>query len=310
MGAVLDVILPFFALIGCGFFAARRGLLPEGAIAGLNAYVWYFALPCMAFRALALRPLAESFDGRFVAAWLAGGWLVYAGVAALGRALFRAPAGEAVLLGQGAQLGNVGYMGIPLMFSLYGETGAALAVLAMLCDTLLIQVPTLAFLELAKAKGGNPAKAALGVLKGFAKIPVVTGVALAVAVVALGLRVPAAVTFFTDLLGRTAGPVALFAIGASLAGRRISDGLKEVSLVVACKLAVAPLVVAAAMAAILGGGERAVVGVLLAALPVGGNYYLVAENSGYSGARASSAILISTVLGVASFSATAAWIAG
>lgn len=310
MGAVLDVILPFFALIGCGFFAARRRLLPEGAIAGLNVYVWYFALPCMAFRALALRPLSESFDGRFVAAWLAGGWALYVGVAALGRVLFRAPAGEALLLGQGAQLGNVGYMGIPLMFSLHGETGAALAVLAMLCDTLLIQVPTLALLEMTKSRGGDPFKVAANVLKGFVRIPVVSGVALAVVVVAAGIRPPAAVTFFSDMLGRTAGPVALFAIGASLAGRRIADGLPEVGLMVVCKLALAPLVAAAAMGLFLGGGERFVVGVLLAALPVGGNYYLVAQNSGFSGARASSAILISTVVAVASFSSVAAWMAG
>ncbi len=304
MGAVLDVILPFFAVIGCGFLAARRRLLPEGAVAGLNAYVWYFALPCMAFRALAARPLEESFDGRFVAAWLIGGWALYLTVAALARLLFRASLGEALMLGQGAQLGNVGYMGIPLMFSLYGEAGAAFAVLAMLTDTLLVQVPTLALLEVAKARGGRPVDAVLGVLKGFVRIPVVTGVALAAAVAASGTAPPAALAFFADMLGRTAGPVALFAIGASLAGRRLADGLPQVGLMVGFKLAVAPLAVAASMA-LFGGGERLVVGVLLAALPVGGNYYLLAQNSGFSGARASSAILVSTAIGVASFSALA-----
>jgi hypothetical protein len=41
---------PFFALVLLGWIAARAGPLPESAIPGLNAYVLFFALPCMLFR--------------------------------------------------------------------------------------------------------------------------------------------------------------------------------------------------------------------------------------------------------------------
>ena len=50
MQAILAVTVPFFALVLLGCFAARRDLLPESAIPGLNAYVLFFALPCMLFR--------------------------------------------------------------------------------------------------------------------------------------------------------------------------------------------------------------------------------------------------------------------
>lgn len=311
MGAVLNVILPFFAVIGCGYLAARRRLLPEGAIAGLNAYVWYFALPCMAFRALAMRPLAESFDGGFVLGWLAGGWAVYLVTAGLGRLLFKAPMGVALLQGQGAQLANTGYMGMPLMLALYGEGAAALAVLAMLIDLVLVQVPTMALLEVSKARGGAPLAAAAKVLKGFTRIPVVLAVAAGAVVAGLGLPVPDALAFFTELLGRTAGPVALFAIGASLAGRRVTDGLGEIGLISLGKLVLHPLFVAAGMSVTLGmDNPRAMIAVLLAALPVGGNLYVVAQNYGIYAGRISSTILISTAVGVASFSALAVALTG
>jgi hypothetical protein len=43
MQAILAVTIPFFALVLCGYLAARQRVLPETAIAGLNAFVLYFA---------------------------------------------------------------------------------------------------------------------------------------------------------------------------------------------------------------------------------------------------------------------------
>jgi hypothetical protein len=48
--AILLITFPFFALVLCGYVAARRGMLPLEAIPGLNAFVLYFALPCMLYR--------------------------------------------------------------------------------------------------------------------------------------------------------------------------------------------------------------------------------------------------------------------
>jgi len=50
MQAILAVTIPFFAIVLCGYLAARQHVLPESAIPGLNAFVLYFALPCMLFR--------------------------------------------------------------------------------------------------------------------------------------------------------------------------------------------------------------------------------------------------------------------
>ena len=45
MQAILAVTIPFFALVVAGYLAAWRGVLPDSAIPGLNAFVLYFALP-------------------------------------------------------------------------------------------------------------------------------------------------------------------------------------------------------------------------------------------------------------------------
>ena len=62
MQPILTVTTPFFALVLLGYIAARRHLLPASAIPGLNAYVLYFALPCMLFRFGASMPFARLLD--------------------------------------------------------------------------------------------------------------------------------------------------------------------------------------------------------------------------------------------------------
>ena len=68
---VLTVTFPFFALVLCGYLAARRRLLPLEAIAGLNGFVLFFALPCMLYRFGASTPIAQLLDVGVLVTWLA-----------------------------------------------------------------------------------------------------------------------------------------------------------------------------------------------------------------------------------------------
>jgi hypothetical protein len=62
MPAILAITVPFFALVLCGYLAAQFRVLPQSAIPGLNAFVLYFALPCMLFRFGAATPFAQLLD--------------------------------------------------------------------------------------------------------------------------------------------------------------------------------------------------------------------------------------------------------
>jgi malonate transporter len=47
--SIFNTALPFFALIFCGYAAGRLKLLDETAAAGVNTFVFYFALPAFLF---------------------------------------------------------------------------------------------------------------------------------------------------------------------------------------------------------------------------------------------------------------------
>ena len=204
---------------------------PTNAIGGLNAFVLYFALPSLVFRGIALRPVAEILDLPYVAAWAD---------CRLGRIrsdrlsrqgpVFKSPFGVCLLQGQGAELSNIGYMGLPLMIALVGEKAAVPAILAMLTDMVLVQTPTMALLEIARNRHGHPLATAGKVLRGFASNPLVLALAVAATVAGLAGSGPGTGRCLHRILGQAAGPCALFAIGAKLAGQPVADRFSEVAL--------------------------------------------------------------------------------
>ena len=70
MLAVLIITFPFFALVLCGYVAARRALLPTLAIPALNTFVLFFALPCLLYRFGATTPIAQSLDPSVLSVYL------------------------------------------------------------------------------------------------------------------------------------------------------------------------------------------------------------------------------------------------
>jgi predicted permease len=119
MQAILAVTVPFFALVLCGWLAAWRGVLPEMAIPGLNAYVLFFALPCMLFRFGASMPFAQLIDPVLIGVYAASALLiVFVTIAAT---LARHGSAHGVELKDAAfgalvaAFPNTGFMGVPLL---------------------------------------------------------------------------------------------------------------------------------------------------------------------------------------------------
>ena len=111
---ILLVTIPFFALIAAGYAAARAGALPLAAIPGLNAFVLYFALPCMLFRFGAGTPIAQLLDAGVVLVWGASALIVVAATVALARRQ-RIGWNDAAFGALVAAFPNTGFMGVPLL---------------------------------------------------------------------------------------------------------------------------------------------------------------------------------------------------
>ena len=133
MQAIAVVTAPFFALVLAGWLAAWRHVLPESAIPGLNAFVLYFALPCLLFRFGATTPLAQMFNPAMAGVYLLCA-LAIVGVTialTLDETVQLKDAAFGALV---AAFPNSGFIGVPLLVALLGPAAAGPAICSLSAD--------------------------------------------------------------------------------------------------------------------------------------------------------------------------------
>ena len=308
MFPILLKTLPFFAVIGLGFAAGRTQFFSIDATAYLTKFVFYFALSAMLFGFAANLDLRAVFSWSFVAAYLLGSGLVWAVVLVAAR-LRGAGLPEAVFEAHTGVIGNVGFLGIPMLSLLMGQAAIGPVLLVLSLD--LIVFSSVLTIVITAVRGGKVTAGTIRLLvEGLLKNPMIVSMVLGLAWGATGWVLAAPVEEFLTLLGAAATPCALFAIGASLAGRRAERMGVAIWLSFA-KLVLHPLCVAVACLWIFT-VERYAAGVMIAAsaLPVAGNVFILAQHYGVAPHRVSAAILISTAISVVSVTAVIAWVGG
>ncbi|MGZ8260894.1 MAG: AEC family transporter [Caldimonas sp.] len=325
MQAILAVTIPFFGLVLLGWIAARLHWLPGSAIPGLNAYVLFFALPCMLFGFGSSLPIDRLADPVLIAIYLAAALSVVALTVALtlGR-----PGRDGVSLrdaGFGALVAafpNSGFMGVPLLVALLGETAAGPVIGAIVVDLVFTSTICLALAQSQSHRGSggdrNLLRAAALSLRGALTNPLPGAIALGAVFAVTGSALPSSLAQIVRMLGESATPVALFTVGTVLwrAGQHADTRTP-----VARYLPVALVKLVAHPALVFGLGTLArtlgapltpfglMVLTLTAALPSASNVSLLAERYGADNGRIARIIMASTVLAFATFSALA-WVFG
>ncbi|TJZ92284.1 AEC family transporter [Paracoccus gahaiensis] len=292
---ILLKTLPFFGLIGLGWAAAAMRFFPPEGAAWLTRFVFYFALSAMLFRFAAGIDLGALFDLRFALAYLGGSAVVWAAGIAVARARGLGLA-EAAMEAQCCMIGNTGFLGVPMLVVLLGERAVGPVLMVLTIDMLVFST-LITLIVHASRHGGLRVAAVLPVLRGIAANPMILAMVAGLAWGGLALPMPAPLDEFLALLGAAATPGALFAIGASLAGRSLAR-LAPAGWLSFAKLGLHPLAVGLAAWALRVDPFAAGVMVVAAGLPVAGNVYILAQHFGIAQQRVSTAILISTAASI------------
>ena len=303
MLAIFLKTLPFFALIGTGYVAGRTRFFTAEATAYLTRFVFYFALSAMLFGFAANLDVAAIFDWPFVFAYTFGTglvWLLVAAVA-LGRGTNRE---EAVFEAHTGVIGNVGFLGIPMLALLLGPKSVGPVLLVLAVD--LIVFSSILTMAITGLRAGRVSAQIFGVLAlGLAKNPMIVSVVLGIGWGATGLALPGPVAEFMTLLGAAATPCALCALGASLSGRS-AERVEVAGWLALAKLVLHPAAVAGACWLFGVTGYPAGVMIAAAALPVAGNVFILAQHYRVAPQRVSTAILLSTAASVLTVTAVIA----
>jgi len=308
MIAILNLALPYFGLIFIGFACGKSKKLPESGLAWMNFFLLYVSLPALLFGIMSRTPFAELNNPPFLIATTLGTATVFTLAMAGGRLLGGLSFRESALAGLGGAYGNIGYMGPGLGFAVVGAKAAAPIALIFCCDSIFLFSIVPLLVELSDREHPSLLHALGVVARQIVLNPLIMSACAGALAAALHLEFPAAIMNTLAFLQNAAAPVALFALGVTVALRPFRRMPWEVPAIVALKLLVHPALVFALML-LLGPftPEWAVTAVLMAALPPALNVFVIARQFDSWIEPASVAVLIGTFASVVTLT-TVMWL--
>ena len=200
---IISLVIPFFAVIGCGYFGAR--LIGEAGLEGISNLVLYFALPVLIFGLMARSNLADRFPPDFVAAYLTVSILLFGLALITIKRLYQLNRAESAIGAMGAIYGNTGYMGVPILVIAMGHAASIPAVISLVLDVAVMIPLAAAVVESGDNSGGR--SLLLGAKRAFLATfqnPLILAAMLGGLWSLSGLAMPVMMNGFLDLLGAAA----------------------------------------------------------------------------------------------------------
>ncbi|MGA6100061.1 AEC family transporter [Stutzerimonas marianensis] len=295
MSAVVNVVLPVFALILLGFVCRRTGRMGPTGASELNRFVVWLGLPALLFSVVARSTWSELWQPGFITAFAVGCLGVFAFTLGY-RLLQKQPLVDASLDALGASYANTGYIGIPLCMLVLGDEALQPAMVASIVVVCVLFAIALACVETGLHAGQGFGRTLAKVAAALLRNPLVVAPLLGGLWAASGATLPVALATLLKLLGAAAAPCALVSLGLFLAQPQPGGRVTGVWPLVGLKLIAQPLITGYLAFQVFELPPLwAYSALLLSALPTGTGPYMLAEFYGREGSRVSRVVLYSTL---------------
>ena len=292
---VVALTSPLFLLAGLGYALVRWFAWPKSISDGLTRFVFTVAVPALLFRLMSDFGRLPPVDARLLIAYFGGSVIVFALGRVIALRVFRMDGAAQSVFAMGGIFANTLLLGIPLAKIALGDPALPVVSLVLVFNSLVLWTLVTVSVEWARTRTVS--------LAGFAETaknvvtnPVVASILAGTAWGWAGVPFPGIAGRTLDLIGQAAVPLSLIALGMGLAEFGVRNAWRESTAICVLKLAAQPIAVfALARLLDLPPLETQAV-VLLAAMPVGANVYLMAREFGALPGPIAASLVISTAL--------------
>ncbi len=288
-----NVVLPLMLCIMLGYFLRRIGMIGETLRTGMNSLCFKVFLPFYLFNSVYATDVTASFNGKLMIFCCA------AMIAWFALLMFIIPRIEqenprrGVLI-QAMFRSNFALFGLPMAESLCGaEKMGPTTLLIGICVPL---VNVLAVITLESFRGGKPSVKKM--LLGIAKNPLIIASLLGLAFNLLNIPLPSAVHKTITDLGKVATPLSLVALGASFTFASAAAFRNQLTLGVAGKLVICPLIMVSLGAALGLRAEMLVPVLIYFGAPTAVSSFPMAQQMDGDGELAASLVVFTSALSI------------
>jgi malonate transporter len=295
---LVELSAPLFALVLVGYVIGRSPRWPPPYTDALSKFLLTVPLPALLFRLMSDLSQLPPVDARVLLAFFGGCFVVFAAGRFVAATVYRLDGVGQSVFALGGIFSNNVLLGIPLARAALGEAAMPSVGLVLVFNSLALW--TLITVSVEWARHGELSVRGFGnTVRSVLTNPLVASILIGVAFGLTGWRLPRFIAQPLGLIAEPAVPLSLIVLGMGLARYGVRSGWQVAGGITLMKLVAQPLVVwAIAWAIGLPALETQAV-VLLAALPVGINVYLMAREFNALEPPVATSMLVSTLLAAA-----------
>ena len=294
---ILNITIPFFAIILCGSLARLRGWFSEESGQTLARFAFFVVLPPFMFIAITSIDVTALFHIGFVLRYelVTISMFLIAGIFAT--YVIRLTPQQRGLFCLNAAYPNYGYIGVPMAILVFGEQAAAPISLILFCDTVTLLIMTTILSN--DAASGHLRRALRDIILSMLRNPLLLAVIAGFSFSASGSQLAVLPEQLLKMLAGAAAPTALFALGVTLVGQPLRSALTELATISLLKLILHPAMVAAVF--LFWPSTQPIeplwiqLAVLFASLPIAANVFALSQFYNVYVGRTATAIMVTTI---------------
>ncbi len=289
---IVEKLLVFFLLMMAGLLLIKIGILDENACRKFSAIVVNVANPALILRSAMEADQVSHTDLLVTVGIAAALFTVLIGIGILLPRLLGAKGREADAYSLMTTFSNIGFMGLPLISAIFGDSALLYGSVFIVPYSLLIYTYGEGLVHRPEGKGHLLASLKKAVNPG------VIACVLAVTIYLAGWRVPEVIAAPIGYLSNLTAPLSMMVIGASLAGVKVKEFFTDKRMLVfsAVKMLALPVLLCLLIRLVIGNGVLLGVCVIVTAAPVGSMTAMMAQEFGGEYRLISKGVALTTIL--------------
>lgn len=289
---IAETLIPIFLVVGLGVLSVWCKVFATEDSQKFSKYDYHFGFPILILYSLLHTDFTKIWDFPFLATNVANLIVTTLFVLFL-TSLFNIPRKFKGMLIIAGIYGNVAYMGIPMNEFLFGKEGVGYAsVIVGIVSIFSLSVGIFLLEYFAAAECSVKS-----ILKNIVKNPIIIAVILGITVSALKITLPKFLDDFLSMVSKSAGPIALFAIGMFFAKKRPIVGKGQIFVLCLANLILLPLTtyMCGKLFGLAISATSFKVSLLQAAMPLAATNFVLAQKYEIDQEVIANSIVISTV---------------
>ena len=300
MENLVNTLLPMFGTILLGALAKYLNLLKAEDSATINKFVYFIAFPSLLFVVLARSPIEDIFYWPFINAWGSSLFITF-GLTTIICILWKSKLGETALNSLNTTCSNTGFIGVFIIITIYDQQSAVAAITATAFLVIIVISLVIFLLEQGTEKELTALQISQKIIISLSRNPLMIGATLGIISALLG-TLPQPVEKMFDVLGFSAIPLSLFALGSFFAGQKTSDikqNLSTINLLIFIKLIIHPVIAWILVTYIFSLDPKwAAITIILAPLPPATTCFVLAQRYDTCVSQTASMIILSTLYSI------------